>query len=87
MGEHLTEGEPHVRDADRGPHHPGSGGHHRRGDAHPLTGYDAGGLLQGGHTVIPAATLHPAPQLTPEQVAAYTRVVELARRWHARESE
>lgn len=49
------------------------------------SGYDTGGFIQGGHMTITAATLHPVPQLTPEQVAAYTRVVELARRWQARE--
>ena len=50
------------------------------------SGYDAGGWLKGGYR-ISAATLHPVPQLTPEQVAAYTRVIELARRWQERDAD
>lgn len=43
------------------------------------SGYDAGGWLRGGALVIPASTMRPAPQLSPEQVAAYNRLFGLTR--------
>lgn len=41
--------------------------------------YDAGGWLRPGTIVIPADTMRPAPELTPEQIAAYNRLFGLIR--------
>lgn len=39
--------------------------------------YDEGGWLRPGTLVIPADTMRPAPELTPEQIAAYNRLFDL----------
>lgn len=41
--------------------------------------FDEGGILKGGGFIIPASTMRPAPQLSPEQVAAYNRLFGLTR--------
>lgn len=37
MGEHVTGGDPHVRDLDCGTDHPGGSGHRGGGAAYPVT--------------------------------------------------
>ena len=39
------------------------------------SGYDAGGWLRGGCYIIPASTMNPMPQLTPEQVETFERIM------------
>lgn len=48
-------------------------------------GFDAGGFLQGGYR-IPSATLRPVLEFSPEQIAAFQRVVEMARRIRERDT-
>lgn len=41
--------------------------------------FDEGGWLNGGGYVIPASTMRPAPELTPEQLAVYQRLAAFLR--------
>lgn len=47
--------------------------------------FDHGGILSSG-IVLPASTLRPEPQLSPEQTRAFERCAEIVRRWQERES-
>lgn len=47
--------------------------------------FDNGGLLSGGGYRIPSATLRPVLEFSPEQIATFQRVVELARRSRERD--
>jgi len=43
-------------------------------------GFDAGGLLKGGKLIIPASTMQPLPELTPEQQARHNQLIMMAQR-------
>lgn len=50
----------------------------------PTDGYDAGGILPAGVTVL-ASTMRPEVRLSPEQTRAFERCAEIVRRWEERE--
>lgn len=54
-------------------------------NAVPDAPYDAGGLTSAGTVEVSNTTLHPLVTLSPEQLRAYERAVEIVNRWSQRD--